>query len=48
MTVKKSQANALMDLVHQVLYNMIFTKDIDRKVFYYKDTWGETLDTVVW
>ena len=31
MSVKNNQANALMERVHQVILNMIVTKDLDKK-----------------
>ena len=34
-TVKKPQANVLVEQLHQVILNMIVTKDLDIKVFYY-------------
>ena len=37
-----------VDHIHQVIYNMILTKDLDRKLYYYIYTWDLTLDSVVW
>ena len=37
---KKPQSNAMLECIHQVIYNMFVTKDIDRKVYDYIDTWG--------
>ena len=42
-TIKKSQANAPVDQVHEVIINIIFTKDLDNRVFDYIYSWGETL-----
>ena len=47
-TVKNTRANAPMELAHQVIYNMNFTKDIHNKLFNYIDPWGETLASVSW
>ena len=46
--VKKHQANAPVDQVHQVILNMFVTKDIDNKVFNYIDPWGENLEYIAW
>ena len=35
-----------MERVHQVILNMIVTKDIDNKVFDHIDPWGETLESI--
>ena len=32
-TVKHSQANTMVDQVHQVIYNMLVTKDLDKNSF---------------
>ena len=48
MSVKNPQANALVERVHQVILNMLVTKDLDNKVFDYTDTWGETLAYKSW
>ena len=42
-TVKKPQANYMVERIHQVILNMIVTKDIDKKVFDHIDQWGENL-----
>ena len=41
--VKNPQANAPVEKVHQVILNMLVTKDLDNKVLNYIDPWGETL-----
>ena len=45
-TIKKPQANALVERVHQVILNMLVTKYLDEKVFDHIDPWGETLASV--
>ena len=42
-SVKKPQANAPVERVHQVILNMLVTKDLDKKVFDYIYPWGETI-----
>ena len=42
-SVNNPQANSTADRLHQVILNMIVTKDLDNKVFGYMDSWGETL-----
>ena len=46
--VKNFQANAPVERVHQVILNMLVTKDLDNKVFEYIDPWGETLSSTAW
>ena len=46
MTVNNPQAHSLVDCVHQVMYNMLATKDIDKKVFDYIYIWVETLSYI--
>ena len=38
-SVKNPQANSPLEQVHQVILNMISTKDLDNKVFDYIDIW---------
>ena len=45
-SVKNPQANALVDLVHQVILNMLVTKDLDNKFFDYIYSWVETLASI--
>ena len=33
---------------HQVVLNMLSTKDLDNKVLYHIDPWGETLASIEW
>ena len=47
-SVKNPQANAPVERVHQVILNMLVTKDLDNKVFNYIDPWGETLASIAW
>ena len=47
-SVKKPQANAPVEQVHQVILNMLVTKDLDNKVFDYIDPWGKTLAYIEW
>ena len=47
-SVKNLQANSPVDLVHQLILDMLATKDIDNKVFDYIDPWGETLASIAW
>ena len=42
-TFNKPQANALLGQVHQVIFNIIVSKDLDNKVFDHIYPWGETL-----
>ena len=37
-----------MKEVHQLILNMLVTKDLDNKVFNYIDPWGETLAYIAW
>ena len=47
-SVKNPQANAPVERVHQVILNMLVTKDLDNKVFDYIDPWGETPSSIAW
>ena len=42
-SVKNPQANAPVGKVHQIILNMLVTKDLDKQIFGYIDPWGETL-----
>jgi hypothetical protein len=46
--VENPQANAPVELVHQVIHNMICTKDSGNCVFDYIDPWGEILSSIAW
>ena len=47
-SVKNPQDNAPVERTHQVILNMLVTKDLDNKVFNYIDPWGETLIYIEW
>ena len=47
-TIKNPQANAMVERGHQVVLNMLSTKDLDNKVLYHIDPWGETLASIAW
>ena len=47
-SVKNPQANTPVDRVHQVILNMLSTKDIDNKVFDYIYPWVKTLAYISW
>ena len=38
----------MVEHLHQVILNMLVTKDIDNKVFDYIDPWGENLAYIAW
>ena len=48
MTIKNPQDNALVNLAHQIILNMLVTKNISNKVFDYIDPWGEPLAYILW
>ena len=48
MTNKNPQENAPVERVHQVILNIIVTKDLYNKVFNYIDIRGETLSSIAW
>ena len=45
---KNPQANAPAERLHQVIINMLVTKDLDNKLIDYIDPWGETLASIAW
>ena len=45
---KNPQDNAPVEQVHQVILNMLVTKDTDKKVFDYIYQWGEKLASIAW
>ena len=47
-SVNNPQANAPVERVHQVILNMLVTKDSDKKVFDYIDLWGDTILSLAW
>ena len=46
--VKNLKANAPVQRVHQVILNMLITKDLNNKVFEYIDPWGYTPAYIAW
>ena len=46
--VKNPPDNAPVERVHQVILNMLVTKDLDKRVFGYIDPWGENLVSLAW
>ena len=47
-SIKNPQSNAPVERMHQVLHNMIVTKDLDSQILDYIDIWGEILSSVAW
>ena len=47
-SVKNPQYNYPVEQLHQVILNMLVTKDPDNKLFDYIDPWGETLAYIAW
>ena len=47
-SVRNPQANATVEQVHQVILNMIVTKDLDNNLFDYIYPWSETLESIAW
>ena len=47
-TFKNPQDNAPVEWVHQVILNMLVTKDLDKKFFNHIYSWGETLASIAW
>ena len=47
-SVNNPQDNAPDERVHQVILNMLVTKDFDNKVFEYTNPWGENLAYIAW
>ena len=47
-TVKNPQANAPVERVHQVIRNMMVTKDLNERVLDHIDPWGEILSSIAW
>ena len=45
---KNPQANAPFEQVHQLILNMLVTKDIDKKIFDYIDPCSENLAYIAW
>ena len=47
-TVNNPKSNAPLDREHQLILDMLVTKDIDNKVFEHTDPRGETLAYIAW
>ena len=47
-TIKTPQDNTLVERLHQVILNMLVTKDISNKAFDYIEPWGKTLAHIAW
>jgi hypothetical protein len=47
-TVENPQGNSPVERIHQVIQNMIKTKELDKLVFDYIDPWTEILGSVAW
>ena len=47
-TVENPQGNSPVERIHQVVQNMIKTKELDKLIFDYIDPWGEILSSVAW
>ena len=47
-TIENPQANDPVKRVHQLILNIIVTKNLANKVFNYIDTWGETIASIAW
>ena len=47
-SVKNPQANSPIDQLHQVILNILVTKELYKKIFEYIDPWGETLAFIAW
>ena len=45
-SVKNPQYKATVEQIHQVILNILVSKDLDNKVFDHIDTWGETLASI--
>ena len=46
--IKKPQANAPVERVHQVILNILVTTYMDNKVFDYIYPWGENMASITW
>ena len=47
-TAENPQGNSPVERIHQVVHNMIKTKELDSFLFDYIDPWGEILSSVRW
>ena len=48
MTIKNRQDSAPLEQVHQLILNILATKDLDNKLFDHIDPWDETLVYTAW
>ena len=46
--IRNPQDNTLVERVHQVILNMLVTKDFDNKVFKHIYPWCKNLASIVW
>ena len=47
-TVENPQGNSPVERIHQVVQDMIRTKELDKLVFDYIDPWAKVLSSVAW
>ena len=47
-SINNPQSNAPVERLHQVIINMLVTKNIYNKVFDYIYPWGETIASIAW
>ena len=47
-TAENLQGNSPVERIHQVIHNMIKTKELDTLIFHYIQPWGEILSSVHW
>ena len=47
-SIKNLQSNAAVERVHQVLANMLRTKELENQVFDYINPWGNILSSIAW
>eukprot|EP00957_Ditylum_brightwellii_P009110 688905-Ditylum_brightwellii.AAC.1 len=47
-TVRNSQANAILECVHQVVDNMLHRQELEKRSFTEDDPWGEILALIAW
>ncbi len=47
-TIKNPQSNSPVERIHQVIMNMLNTKELDSQPFDYIDPWGEILSSIAW
>ena len=47
-TVENPQGNSPVERIHQVIHDMIKTKELDKLIFDYINPWGKVLSSVAW